>query len=121
MHRVDLLSEFKFICRRISDLEEEVLLLKQRMGSNIPHEAEASDRPNSSALAISSSPRGSRIETDSSANPGRNTISTDITSTRHPSTNVNSGLSPTVIISPSPRMLTGFELGSDFIRDLFTL
>lgn len=116
-----LLFEFKSVCRRILDLEEEVLLLRQKVASTTPQGAEISDRSANSALAVSSSPRLSQIEIDSSVNPIINTDSTDTISTAKSSTDLNGGLSIEVVATPLPRTLKGFELQSNFIKDLFNL
>lgn len=114
------LFEFKSVCRRILDLEEEVLLLRQKVASTTPQGAEISDRSANSALAVSSSPRLSQIEIDSSVNPIINTNSTDTISTAKSSTD-NGGLSNEVVATPLPRTLKGLKLESNYISDLFNL
>lgn len=101
--------------KRISDLEEEVLLLRQKLASTTPQGIEISDEATNSTLGVFSSPRPSRIVRDSSANPNRNTTFTEAASTAQSSTDVNGVLSTT----PLPRKLIGLELGSNTIRDLF--
>lgn len=117
-----LMSKFKFVCRRILDLEEEVLQLRERVASTAPQGTEVSDGPTNSALAVSSSPRASQrqIEIDSNANPNKNATSTGTVSTAQSSINLNGG-SSNIIATPLPRTLNGLELGSDCIRDLFSL